>query len=253
MNAIIPMPVSGLSHAASMEPTLTMSSREIANMLGTRHDDVKRSIKRLAERETIVQPPSADEQDFDSLGRNRVTKVYRLDERSSYIVVAQLSPEFTARLVDEWKALKEQVGQSQVPALPQDYEQALEHLLVKVKQNNALRSENDRQALMIEEMLPVVGSANRVIASADPSCITDAAHALDVSQSFLTGWLQVNKWVYRRSQNSRIIPFAETLNKGWMVDKYRDSNGRMRQGAMVTPLGVFELGNRIHPADKFLR
>ena len=87
---------------------LTMSSREIAELLGNRHDDVKRSIDRLADRGVIVRPPMADEPGVDSMGRPRPMKVYLLDKRSSLIVVAQLSPEFTARVVDRWQELEEQ-------------------------------------------------------------------------------------------------------------------------------------------------
>lgn len=78
---------------------LTMSSREIAELVNSRHDKVKQSIERLVERGVIVQPPMGDEPETDALGRPRVTKVYRLIKRDSYVVVAQLSPEFTATAV----------------------------------------------------------------------------------------------------------------------------------------------------------
>lgn len=76
-----------------------MTSLEIAGVVESRHDDVKRSIKRLAERGVIVQPPMADEQSIDSMGRTRTTEVYCIGERDSYVIVAQLSPEFTAKQV----------------------------------------------------------------------------------------------------------------------------------------------------------
>ena len=76
-----------------------MSSREIAEVVDSRHDDVKRSIERLVQRGVIVQPPMGDEQDIDAMGRARTTSVYHVSKRDSYVVVAQLSPEFTARLV----------------------------------------------------------------------------------------------------------------------------------------------------------
>jgi phage regulator Rha-like protein len=55
--------------------TPTMSSREIAELVESRHDDVKRSIDRLVERGIIVQPPMADEPGFDAVGRSRPVKV----------------------------------------------------------------------------------------------------------------------------------------------------------------------------------
>ncbi len=85
---------------------LTMSSQEIADLLKKRHDKVKQSIERLVERGVIIQPPMGDEQSLDEMGRPRTTQVYHVNERDSYVVVAQLSPEFTAALVDEWQRLK---------------------------------------------------------------------------------------------------------------------------------------------------
>lgn len=84
-----------------------MSSREIAELVNSRHDKVKQSIDRLAARGVIVQPPLGDEHFSDSLGRPRTEQVYRIGKRDSYVIVAQLSPEFTARLVDRWQELEE--------------------------------------------------------------------------------------------------------------------------------------------------
>lgn len=90
---------------------LTMSSREIAELVGSRHDKVKQSIERLAERGVIGLPPMGEY--LDTLGRP--ASEYRVGKRDSYIIVAQLSPEFTARLVDRWQELEEAARR---PALP---------------------------------------------------------------------------------------------------------------------------------------
>lgn len=94
-----------------------MSSREIAELLGCRHDSVKRTIERLVDRGVIDQPPMVD---GPKAANQVVTKEYRIGKRDSYVIVAQLSPEFTARLVDRWQELEEQVAQK--PALPQTQE-----------------------------------------------------------------------------------------------------------------------------------
>ncbi|XXE09044.1 Rha family transcriptional regulator [Pseudomonas sp. Z1-29] len=93
-----------------------MSSREIADLVGSRHDKVKQSIDRLAERGVIVQPPVGDEQSSDSLGRPRTEAVYHVCKRDSFVVVAQLCPEFTAVLVDRWQALEEQAARPMTQA-----------------------------------------------------------------------------------------------------------------------------------------
>lgn len=91
---------------ATITKNTTMSSLEISELVQSRHDSVKRSIDRCVESGAIIQPPMADEQSKDAMGRTRTTNVYNLDKRSSLIVVAQLCPEFTARIVDRWQELE---------------------------------------------------------------------------------------------------------------------------------------------------
>jgi anti-repressor protein len=97
-----------------MAGVATMTSREIAELVESRHDKVKQSIERLAARGLIAQPPMGDEQFDDAMGRSRKEAVYHVGKRDSYVVVAQLSPEFTARLVDRWQELE---AAAAVPAL----------------------------------------------------------------------------------------------------------------------------------------
>lgn len=79
----------------------TMSHKEIAKLTGSREDTVKLSISRLEEKGIISFTPLAEK---NTGGRPSIT--FYVNERDSYIVVAQLSPEFTAFLVDEWQKRK---------------------------------------------------------------------------------------------------------------------------------------------------
>lgn len=84
---------------------LTMSSQEISDLVESRHDSVKRTMERLADKNLISITPMVEPQER---GGKPVT-YYHVNKRDSYIVVAQLSPEFTARLVDRWQELENQV------------------------------------------------------------------------------------------------------------------------------------------------
>ncbi|KAA6043852.1 DNA-binding protein, partial [Pantoea sp. Bo_2] len=92
----------------------SMTSLDIAELVGSRHSDVKRSIERLAERCTIRLPPTAFVERINNLGHAVKGEVYNFEgeegKRDSIVVVAQLSPEFTARLVDRWRELEEVVS-----------------------------------------------------------------------------------------------------------------------------------------------
>ena len=88
----------------------TMTSREIAELVGSRHDKVKQSIERLSCKRDIngnpapvIALPSLGEY-LDTLGRR--ASEYLVCKRDSFVVVAQLSPEFTAKLVDRWQELE---------------------------------------------------------------------------------------------------------------------------------------------------
>lgn len=90
---------------------IKMTSIEIAELVGSRHDKVKQSIERLAARGVIRNPPMVVFEKINNLGLLRGVEVYVFEgeqgKRDSIIVVAQLSPEFTARLVDRWRELEE--------------------------------------------------------------------------------------------------------------------------------------------------
>ncbi|HCB2608169.1 TPA: Rha family transcriptional regulator [Escherichia coli] len=93
----------------------SMTSIEIAELVGKRHDNVKRTIGTLDKGGVIVRPQIEVFEKINNLGLRRSVEAYVFEgeqgKRDSIIVVAQLSPEFTARLVDRWRELEEQVRQ----------------------------------------------------------------------------------------------------------------------------------------------
>ncbi|MCO7215019.1 MULTISPECIES: Rha family transcriptional regulator [unclassified Halomonas] len=104
--------ISRESASATTEPT--RSSREIAEVVEKRHDKVKLSISRLASH-GVISRPQWGEVSIQQSRRAESASVYYVNKRDSYVIVAQLSPEFTARLVDRWQELEKQVAQPQVP------------------------------------------------------------------------------------------------------------------------------------------
>lgn len=81
----------------------TMTSREMADLTEKRHDSVKRTIDLLYDKRLISHPQIVD---GEKAANNTIEKIYLIKKRDSYVVVAQLSPEFTARLVDRWQELE---------------------------------------------------------------------------------------------------------------------------------------------------
>jgi phage regulator Rha-like protein len=95
-----------------------MTSHEMAELTGKRHDNVKRTIETLVEQGVIHKPQIEDCGRINGLGLKQSMEIYVFDlahKRDSFVVVAQLSPEFTAALVDRWQQLEAKLVQ---PALP---------------------------------------------------------------------------------------------------------------------------------------
>ncbi len=90
----------------NQEPT--MSSLQIAELVEKRHDNVKRTIETLSER-LVITLPQIEEVSNTGPGPKKV-QAYMVGKRDSYVIVAQLSPEFTARLVDRWQEFEAQAS-----------------------------------------------------------------------------------------------------------------------------------------------
>lgn len=114
----------------------TMTSKQIAVVVEKRHDNVKRTIENLAN-QGVISFTQIEETSHQGAGARPVA-VYVVSERDSYIIVAQLCPEYTAKLVDYWMATK-----NQAPALPTNYIEALEHLLIAKKSEQRAIAERD--------------------------------------------------------------------------------------------------------------
>lgn len=82
---------------------LTMSSREIADLTGKRHDNVMtlcRSIRDMGVCPEIQETPYTNEQNGQTYFE------CRLNKRDSLVLIARISPEFTASIVDRWQELE---------------------------------------------------------------------------------------------------------------------------------------------------
>ncbi|WP_240112307.1 Rha family transcriptional regulator [Pseudomonas aeruginosa] len=129
----------------------TMTSREIADLVGSRHDNVRVTIERLAERGVIALPAM---QEKPTAGRPTQEYVFTGDQgkRDSIIVVAQLCPEFTAQLVDRWQELEQQASRPLTAA---------EQLLASVQLTVDLERRQRQTEQQVAALTETVGDMDR--------------------------------------------------------------------------------------------
>ena len=211
--------------------TLTMSSREIAELVEARHDNVKVTIKRLADRGVIVRPALQDEPTTDALGRARVTAVYMIGKRDSYVVVAQLSPEFTGRLVDRWQELEAQVAQPLAFEVPTTFSGALRLAADQADQI-------EQQQRLIEEARPAVEFVNGYVEADGDRGFLEVAKLLGAKPNEFRAFLVERDIMYRLG--GRWMPYQPHLNAGRFVVKTGVAkHGYTYTTARFTPKGVY--------------
>jgi phage regulator Rha-like protein len=198
---------------------LTMTSLEIAELVGARHDSVKRTIERLAESGVIALPPLVEKPDTG--GRPGTYYVFDLaHKRDSFVVVAQLSPEFTAALVDRWQELEDDVKKNAI-VLPGNYLAALKALTVEVEK----REEAEARALEAERTKALIGSKREAQAMATASRESRRADALaaklDESRKYASV-KRMEKAYHRKFKWQPLKRLSEAL--GYHVKKAEDQN-----------------------------
>ena len=81
---------------------LTMSSREIADLVEARHNDVIATIERLFATGLLRSPRKTRREETGG----RPIEVYDLTERDTHLVVSGYSDEHRARVIDRWQELE---------------------------------------------------------------------------------------------------------------------------------------------------
>ncbi|MEN5171472.1 phage antirepressor KilAC domain-containing protein [Acinetobacter higginsii] len=232
MNAIVPIQLK------------TMNSLEIAELVQAEHRAVVLSIERLAKRGTIQLSPMVKVENKQSFSPNRFTNVYQFTgeqgKRDSIIVVAQLCPEFTARLVDRWQELEAQVAKPIDPMKLLADPHALRNALLTYSEKVI---ELEQQ---VEVMQPTIEAFDR-IATADGSfCLTDTAKALQMRPKDLISWLNQKQWIYKRTGSAHYLGYQEKVQSGYLEHKVTeitrgDGSAKITEQVRVTPKGLTKL------------
>ena len=235
----------------------TMNSVEIAELVGSRHDNVKRAIERLAKSEVIQLPPLERVENKQSLSQNKFADAYIFSgekgKRDSIIVVAQLCPEFTARLVDRWQELEAKVATFTLPNFADPVE-AARAWADEVEQKRIAKQEVIALQSKVEETKPVVEAFDR-IALADGSLnMTEAAKTLQVRPIDLRRWLHANRWIYRRNGSKNWLGYQDRIQSGLIehkINTYEKDDGSqgISEQARITPKGLTVLAKALSMGD----
>ena len=97
-----------------------MTSREIADLCNKPHDNLLKLIRTLLER-GLLKNTTPQQYTHEQNGQQYIQ--FLSDQRDSLVIVARLSPEFTAAVIDRWQELE---ANASSPVIPQTYADALQ-------------------------------------------------------------------------------------------------------------------------------
>ncbi|MFC7399627.1 phage antirepressor KilAC domain-containing protein [Chelatococcus sp. GCM10030263] len=226
---------------------LTMSSREIADLVETRHNDLIATIERQIDA-GILRVSRNNRRRVEPEGRGRPIEVYDLDKRDTLIVASGYRDDLRAKIIDRWMELEERAAKRNDPMEVLNDPMAMRGLLLTYSEKViALQTENS-------ELKPQAEALERISESFGSVCPTVAAKSLQVAPRWLIRWLRANSWMYRRSGSSHDVAYQDKINTGLMENKphtYQTDDGTDRTvyRALVTPKGIAKLA-QIFNADR---
>ncbi len=223
--------------AKVFEVPLTMSSVEIAELTGKRHDNVMRKAKELAEK-GIITSPQIEELFTVGNGAKNSRTIYRLNKTESLNLVANLSPEFTARIIDRWQALEAQQPAFEIP-------QTLPDALMLAAQ---LAQEAARLEAELKAAEPKLLALDKIAVAKDSLCLQEAAKALQMRPTELIAWLQAHEWIYKRAGASQWLGYQAKVQTGLLEHKVTtvsrsDGSEKVVTQVRVTTKGLTRLGS----------
>lgn len=175
----------------------TMSSREIAELTGKEHDNVRRDISKMAQDLSLT----FEEKVMPSNG-GRPSKVFLLNKENTLILVSGYSIKMRAAIIRRWQELESRVN---TPALPQNYIQALEALLESEK-------EKERLALENKEMTPKADVYDRIVER------NGLYNATQIAQKFGQSAIWLNKQLASMDVYNRSVKRGRVFQQ-WFIDK----------------------------------
>ncbi|EQA03607.1 phage regulatory Rha family protein [Glaesserella parasuis SW114] len=175
--------------------TLTMSSREIADICGKRHDHVMADIRKMLDELNLNAP------DFSGTFKTAQGNEYQcffLPKREVMILVSGYRIDLRAKIIDRLEELENQ------QKLPSNYLQALKALV---------ESEEEKQTLLLENqtMKPKADFVDHYVEVGTSKSLRETAKILNFPEKMMIECLLRDRVLYRQSGN--LLPYQTVHSK----------------------------------------
>ena len=209
-----------------LENTMTMTSREIAELTGKRHDNVLADIKKMLE-ELELNSTDLSGQYKDSTGRSLT--MYSLDKELTTTLVAGYNVKMRHAIIKRWQELeaKEQKNQIVLPNFTDPAEAAMAWALQYKEKQIALQQ--------LEIAKPKAEFVDKYVERDVAKNLTNVAKELGVSAKVLGAWLRDEGHAFKSTK--KLVWTQPFVDKGYGVHKHFSTDSKAGSQALITPNG----------------
>lgn len=202
----------------------TMSSREIAELTGSTHDNVLKTVRSLIERGVIF----GNETPYTHPQNGQTYAEFHLSYRDTMVVVSGYSIELRARIIDRWQELE-------AGSVPKTFAAALR---LAAEQQERI----EEQAKLIEHQRPAVEFVDRYVEARSDKGLREVAKILGIKEREFIAELAASGVIFK--QGSNWLPYAEHQHAGRFTVKTGEANGHAFHQMRFTPQGVAWVAQR---------
>lgn len=201
----------------------TITSVEIAKITGKKHYQVMRDIRELKENVENLGDYKFVLSKYITV-QNKEQPLYVLTKKESLLLASGYNPILRAKIIDRWEELENQVS------LPQNYKEALQHLIVQVEKNEQLQLDN-------KKMKPKADYFDELVDRNLLTNFTETSKELKIKRRDLINTLIEKKFLYRNKKGT-LVPYAKK-NKGYfeVKESFRTDSDWAGVQTFVTPKG----------------
>lgn len=194
----------------------TITSLEVAEMVGREHRSVTRDIRNIVEHlggeHKIVQSYFIESTYTNS--QNKQLPCYRLTKKGCELFGTRMTgakgTQFAVAYIERFNEMEQEL---QTPKLPTNYKEALVHLLDKVEENEKLTIENHVLAQQVSELQPKATYYDMVLQNKSLLSISTIAKDYGMSGQKLNGLL--HKWGVQYKRGCIWLLYAKYQDKGY--------------------------------------
>ena len=225
-----------------MNALMTMTSHEIAELTGKRHDNVLAGARKML----VELHGEGGFLNFEGTQENPQNgqryPVLRLPKRETLILVSGYSVAMRARIIDRWQELEAQAAD---PMRLLSDPATMRGLLLGYTEK-VLALENK-----VETLVPKAEALDRFATFAEGSmCITNAAKALQQQPKTFFRWLREHEWIYRRAGGSGWLAYQSRIQVGYLEHKVTtvergDGSEKVVEQVLITAKGLAKLSEHL--------